>query len=178
MGNKFRVYSIKSVILPLIQKSIFEDNTLKIRYSNFKMGFIYLIKICSLKDAYLNRVFSFRNMYNNKILESIEIDSNKNMCGIVKDDICIYKFGKTKKLDRRFVEHCKSYNCINIKIVHYKIVDDNQLSIEENKVKNFFLDRNVFFVEKSYNNFRQYKELVLIRDEDLKSYIDLCFASS
>lgn len=135
------------------------------------MGYIYLIFIERFKSAYENNLFDFSRLYNTRILDSLDSSKSK----VLRDDIGIYKFGKTKNLDKRFIEHCKSYNCPSIKIVHYKEVDDDQLTIEEAKVKNFFLDRNVFFIEKSYKNNRQYKELVLIRDEDLKSYIDLCF---
>ena len=141
------------------------------------MGFIYLIKICSLKDAYKNRVFSFRNMYNNKILESIDIDSNKNICDVLKDDICIYKFGKTKNISNRFNEHCKYYRslneCINLHLIYSKEVRDGMLSIEEYKVKNMLLDRNLYFVEKSYDRKISYKELILIRDSDVGGIIEV-----
>ncbi len=140
------------------------------------MGYIYLIKICSLKDAYVNRVFSFRNMYNNKILESIDIDSNKNMCGIIKDDICIYKFGKTINLSNRFKEHCKSYGsltqCINLHLIYSKEVSDSMLSIEEYKVKNMLMDKNLYFIEKSYDKKVSYKELILIRDCDVNNVVE------
>ena len=140
------------------------------------MGYIYLIKICSLKDAYVNRVFSFRNMYNSKILESIDIDSNKNMCGIVKDDVCIYKFGKTKNLATRFKEHCKCYGslsqCINLHLIYSKEIRDDMLSAEEYKVKNILMDKNLYFIEKSYDKKVSYKELILIRDCDVNNVVE------
>ncbi len=98
---------------------------------------------------------------------------------VLRDDIGIYKFGKTINLDKRFVEHCKAYgslsDCINLHLIKAKIVSDNELTMEENKLKNYFLDKNVFFIEKSSDRKISYKELVLIRDEDLKDCIELCF---
>ena len=136
------------------------------------MGYIYLILIGRFKEVYENKIFDFNKLYNTKILSSMDSTLTK----VLKDDIGIYKFGKTKNLDKRFLEHCKYYNS-NIKIVHSKNIDDDKLTIEESKVKNFFLDRNLFFIEKSYDKKVSYKELVLIRDEDLQPYIDVCFSS-
>jgi hypothetical protein len=131
------------------------------------MGYIYLIFIERFNIAYENNLFDFSRLYNTRILDSLDATKSK----VLRDDIGIYKFGKTKNLDKRFLEHCKSYKCPSIKIVHFKEVGDERLTVEESKVKNFFLDRNTFFIEKSYDKKVSYKELVLIRDEDLQSYI-------
>ena len=142
------------------------------------MGYIYLIQVGRFKNTYENRVFDFSRLYNTKILSSMDPTLTK----VLKDDIGIYKFGKTKNLDKRFIEHCKAYGslseCINLHLIKSKVVSDDFLTMEENKVKSYLLDKNVFFIEKSYDKKISYKELVLIRDEDLKPYIDLCFASS
>jgi hypothetical protein len=45
------------------------------------------------------------------------------------------------------------------------------LTKEEARVKGYFLDKNHYFVEASFDGKRQYKELVLIRDEDINEVI-------
>jgi hypothetical protein len=98
---------------------------------------------------------------------------------VLRDDIGVYKFGKTKNLDKRFMEHCKAYGslseCINLHLIKSKVVRDDFLTMEENKVKSYLLDKNVFFIEKSYDKKVSYKELVLIKDEDLRECINLNF---
>jgi len=148
----------------------------KLRFGTISaMGYIYLIQIGRFKNAYENRVFDFNKLYNTKILSSMD----PALTAVLKDDIGVYKFGKTKNLDKRFIKHCKVYgslsDCINLHLIKAKVVSDDELTLEENKVKSYLLDKNVFFIEKSYDKKITYKELVLIKDEDLKDCIELCF---
>jgi hypothetical protein len=74
------------------------------------------------------------------------------------------------------MEHCKNYGshsqCINLHLIYSKEVSDSFLSIEEYKVKNMLMDKNLYFIEKSYDKKVSYKELILIRDCDVNNVVE------
>ena len=134
------------------------------------MGVIYLICIGRLKGKFGEQVFKFSRMYNSKIIDSLELNSDRSIKAVLRDNIGIYKFGKTKDVSKRFTEHCSDYGK-ECRIVCSKSVPDEKLTKEEARVKGYFLDKNHYFVEASFDGKRQYKELVLIRDEDINDVI-------
>ena len=136
----------------------------------FKMGVIYLIEVGRLNDKFNKHVFRFNRMYNTKIIDSLELNNDRSIKRVLTDNIGVYKFGKTKDISKRFNEHCSDYGN-QCRLICSKTIINEDLTKEEAKVKGYFLDKNYYFVEASYDGKRQYKELVLIRDEDVNDVI-------
>jgi hypothetical protein len=134
------------------------------------MGVIYLICVGRLKDKFGEQVFRFSRIYNTKIIDSLELNMDRSIKTVLRDNIGIYKFGKTKDVSKRFTEHCADYGS-QCRLVCSKTVLNENLTKEEARVKGYFLDKNHYFVEASFDGKRQYKELVLIRDEDINQVI-------
>ena len=125
-------------------------------------GCIYLIKLGSFEDLSKNKCFNFENLYNTKTIKSCKETPNK---------IHVFKFGKTKCLKSRCNDHLKNYEfCSDFDLCHYIEVPIGKLTFYENKVKEYFIIKNFYFVTQDYKK-DKYRELVLIRDEDLDSVI-------
>ncbi len=97
------------------------------------------------------------------------------------DDDGIYKFGKTNDLKKRLNQHKNHYEkvlgqrCIfeNFKLITFREIEEKNLTIYENKVKNFCLNKNYHFIEESSNKEtkQKYNELVVIKQENISNII-------
>jgi len=80
----------------------------------------------------------------------------------------IYKFGKSKSVTRRNVEHDTSFNKLigrHLEMVHHKIISTYRYTDAENKIKKFFKDNGYTFISESTE--RSHSELVVICDTEV-----------
>jgi hypothetical protein len=137
-------------------------------------GWIYLINLGTLKDLHNNKSFEFRDMYNVRLCKHLDLDRNKCLVNVNSNDICVYKFGKTNNISKRFKTHEKNFKfCYNtFNVISTAKVPLSKLTLSENKVKEYFLNKNYYFVTYDTKNIK-YKELVVILNEDLPNVLEL-----